>query len=114
MKSTNTFNNGAAYLSSFNFLSHCLTCTCASFLLSSLMTRYFPSRSIPPSVENASSTEHLGHNDFTVSMLVPTPYPAFVLKGTTVFSPRLYSVRKLFIGGGSCMPHVGKPMKTIS
>ena len=23
-------------------------------------------------------------------------------------------LRKLFIGGGSCIPHVGKPMKTTS
>jgi hypothetical protein len=47
-------------------------------------------------------------------MLLPTPYPALVLNGITVFPFKSYCVKKLLIGGGNCIPQVGNPRKKIN
>ena len=57
-----------------------------------------------PLVENPCNTLLLGHSPLTVSKLLPLPYHALVLKGTTVFRSRSYWFKKPLIGGGSYLP----------
>src|SRR5690606_8304112 len=97
-----------------SFASHSVSCTVTCFSFSPDITKRIPSRSTPTLVVNPSNILLLEQSCFMVSKLLPMPYPAFVLKGMTVFPARLYCFRKLFIGGGSCIPQVGKPTKTMS
>src|SRR5688572_33341053 len=86
---------------------HCCTSSRANFSFSPSITKRIPSLSTPPLVEYPSVTLLLGHSSLTVSKELPMPNPPFVLKGTTVFPLRSTCVKKLFIGGGNCIPQVG-------
>src|SRR6218665_3255160 len=56
--------------------------TLTSFVPS--ITNNCPSLSEPPLVVKPSGIVLLGHNSFTLSKLLPMPYPPFVLNGITV------------------------------
>src|SRR5688500_10550097 len=117
-----SFNEGILWLAygvatlrasvSFIRLNQLSTSCCASAALAPSITRYRPSLSTPPRVTKPSRTVLCGQSSLTVWKLLPSPYPAFVLNGITVFPFRLYWRRKLLTGGGNCIPQVGKPRKT--
>lgn len=71
----------------FIFLNHLSTSFFASSAFAPLITRYCPSLSNPPLMTKPSKTVLCGQSSLTVSKVLPSPYPACVLNGTTVFPP---------------------------